>query len=384
MDLALLLLALLGHTLVWVAAINRIHAVAIPYQWGHRVTLLMMSCLVLLPVGIWWWWAPIGSGRFDWREVPLPGLLYLGLCWVVTAATLVWWAWRRVWHRPPVVLRWHRTQSVELADGGEKSASGEHAHHFLVRLPGNQILQLDLTERAIDVPRLPPPLEGLSIVHLSDFHFTGRVGKSYFQEVVRRSNQLQPDLVAITGDLVDHADYIDWMPETLGKLTGRYGVYFILGNHDARIDVRPLRGVLEACGMVDLGGRWVQIDIRGEPLVLAGNELPWLPPAADLTHCPPRSGGPMRIVLAHSPDQLEWARAHDADLLLAGHTHGGQIRFPLIGAIFAPSAVGVKYASGVFYCPPTIMHVTRGVSGELPVRLNCPPEIAHLVLHCGK
>jgi predicted MPP superfamily phosphohydrolase len=68
-------------------------------------------------------------------------------------------------------------------------------------------------------------------------------------------------------------------------------------------------------------------------------------------------------------------------LLLAGHTHGGQIRFPLIGPILAPSRVGVKYDSGVFYAPPTIMHVTRGVSGELPVRLNCPPEMAHLALH---
>ncbi len=66
---------------------------------------------------------------------------------------------------------------------------------------------------------------------------------------------------------------------------------------------------------------------------------------------------------------------------MAGHTHGGQIRLPLIGAVFSPSRQGVQYASGLFYAPPTIMHVTRGVSGELPIRLNCPPEMAHLVLH---
>jgi len=101
-----------------------------------------------------------------------------------------------------------------------------------------------------------------------------------------------------------------------------------------------------------------------------------------MTRCPRRSpgGGPLRIVLSHSPDQLKWAQTHDADLLLAGHTHGGQVCFPLVGAILTPSRVGVKYSSGIFYAPPTIMHVTRGVSGRFPIRLNCPPEMARLVL----
>ena len=152
-----------------------------------------------------------------------------------------------------------------------------------------------------------------------------------------------------------------------------------------RADVKRLRQVLNQCGLIDLGGCWKQIEVCGEPIVLAGNELPWLMPAADMSDCPPRSadGGPLRIILAHSPDQLQWARAQDADLLLAGHTHGGQIRLPLIGPIFSPTAAGVKYASGLFFAPPTIMHVTRGLSGELPIRLNCPPEMAHLVLHAA-
>ena len=200
--------------------------------------------------------------------------------------------------------------------------------------------------------------------------------------MVRRSNEIDPELVLITGDLVDHQDYLAWIPDTLGRLRARCGVYFILGNHDTRVDVRRLRATLVDSGLIDLGGRFLQVDVRGYPVVLAGNELPWLPPAADMSRCPPRGadGGPLRIVLAHTPDQLSWARAYDADLMLAGHTHGGQIRFPWIGQILSPSLEGVKYASGVFYAPPTILHVTRGVSGELPVRLNCPPEMAHLVL----
>ena len=222
------------------------------------------------------------------------------------------------------------------------------------------------------MPRLPSALDGLSVMHLSDLHFTGWVGKPYFQEIVRLSNELQPDLVALTGDLVDRDRSIDWIPDTLGRLTARYGVYCVLGNHDAHVNVERLVRVLEQCGLNYLGGRYVQVEIRGVPVVLAGNELPWLVPAANLEHClPPSRGGPFRIVLAHSPDQLQWAQAHDADLLLAGHMHGGQIRLPFIGPIFAPSRHGVKYASGVFHAPPTVMHVTRGISGKLPLRMNC-------------
>ena len=69
--------------------------------------------------------------------------------------------------------------------------------------------------------------------------------------------------------------------------------------------------------------------------------------------------------------------------MLAGHTHGGQIRIPPLGAIFSPTWRGVRYVSGIFYAPPTILHVTRGVSGDVPVRWNCPPEIALLRLRAG-
>ena len=114
---------------------------------------------------------------------------------------------------------------------------------------------------------------------------------------------------------------------------------------------------------------------------MAGNELPWFPPAADLSQAPPPApDGPLRIVLAHSPDQIAWAQSADVDLMLAGHTHGGQIRLPLLGPIFVPSRWGVHYASGLFHAAPTTMHVSRGVSAEFPVRVGCPPELAHLVL----
>ena len=388
MDFSLLLLALLGHAVLSVAAGNRVHATAMPHWVSLCLSSLCMVCLVSVPVGLAWWFIHAGVdflGDIHWREIPLPIVFYLGVCWAAAVLAVGGWAWRVLLRRPPAVLRSSRTRLVELAQDSAQLALEEHAHHFLVHLPGNEILKLDVTEWAIEVSRLARALDGLSIVHFSDFHFSGRVGKAYFQEVVRQSNQMEPDLVAITGDLVDRTRYIDWIPDTLGRLRARYGVYFVLGNHDLRVDTNRLCRVLEESGLVGLGGRWREIEIRGEPVVLAGNELPWLAPAADLAGCPKRSGdGALRIILSHSPDQLDWAQAQDADLLLAGHTHGGQIRFPLIGPIVSPSREGVKYASGVFYAPPTIMHVTRGLSGLFPVRLKCPPEMAYLVLRAAR
>jgi len=365
--------------------VNRIHGVAIPWWAVHGLTLIGFGCLVLIPVGLGFWFASSGLhsvGRGDWSQIPEAALLYLPVCWVSAVAGITRWVWRHLLHGPPAVLRSDRTRSLDLVPQTTPMVE-EYRHHFLVHLPGNEILQLDVAERALDVPWLSPVLEGLVIVHLSDFHFTGRVGKTYFKDVIGHSNLLQPDLVAITGDLVDRPDCIDWIPDTLGQLRSRFGTYFVLGNHDRKAGASRLRRMLVDSGLVDLGGRWVEVLIRDQPVVLAGNELPWFPPAADLQNAPPPStqGGPIRILLTHSPDQLDWARAQQIDLMLAGHTHGGQVRFPLIGPILAPSLEGVRYASGTFHSPPTIMHVTRGISGQLPVRMNCPPEMAKLTLH---
>ncbi len=382
MDALLLLLALIGHATLWIALINRLHGLAMPKWVTGGLTLAGFAAMGLIP--IWFGLRLAQEGLADWFQIVPLWLGYLVVCWIVAVLTVGRWIWRHVLRRPPAVLRWHRSRSLDLT--GTAREEEDHAHHFLVHLPGNETLQLDVEERAIDIPRLDPALDGLLILHLSDLHFTGRVGKAYFQDVVHLGNQLEPDLIAITGDLMDNNDCIDWIPDTLGKFKSRYGTYFVLGNHDLQVEIGRLRRTLVESGLIDLGGRWLQTPIKNSSVVLAGNELPWIPPAADTQGAPPPSaeGGPLRILLSHSPDQLDWARAHDFDLLLAGHTHGGQIRFPLIGPILLPSLRGVKYSSGIFHAPPTVMHVTRGVSGKLPIRLNCPPEIAKLVLHSGQ
>ena len=381
-----LLAAVFGHTVLCLALVNRAHATGIPIRVGKFIYLSLSVIVPGVPIlfGYWFWiraehlGSPVG-----FATLPLAATPYLGTCWLAAIAIGIHWFRRNMLEPPPDSLRSERRRILRLLRKPTGYGPEDHDLHFMVRLPGNQTLDLDVSERGIDLPSLPPELDGFSILHLSDLHFTGKVPKSYFEEVVEICNDLAPDLVVVTGDLLDRQECLDWIPDTLGRLRGRYGTYFILGNHDVEVGPQVLRTALKASNLVDLGGRFVELPVGKETLILAGNELPWLPPAADFAKAPPPSSraGPVRIALSHSPDQLPWAQQNEVDLLLAGHLHGGQIRIPVLGPIVSPSWHGVRYASGLFHSPPTLMHVSRGISGEIPLRLNCRPEVAKITLH---
>ena len=378
MDVFLLLLALLGHAFLWIGLVNRLHSVGVRRWIVGIVTLGCFASAALIPFLVGWWYL---------QHRAMEGILgiYIVVCLMAVAITLLRLVYLRIFRKMPSVVRFHGRQPVKINLDRAAVTPDETVHHFMARLPLNEILRLELTRWDFDVPGLAPELDGLSIAQLSDWHLTGRVGKAYFREVVRACNELQPDLVCITGDIVDAVAHLNWIDDTLGQLTARHGVYFILGNHDLRAAPDRLRVVLKENGLIDLGGRSQCIEINGRPVVLAGNESPWID-GRGLAEQSLRqeTAGALRIVLSHSPDQLAWAQVQHVDLMLAGHTHGGQIRIPPLGAIFSPTASGVEHTAGVFYAPPTIMHVTRGISGDIPVRWNCPPEIALLRLRAIK
>jgi uncharacterized protein len=388
MQLALFLFAIIGHVFLWIGILNRTHSIGIPRWITTIATFVCFSLVGFGTFGAGWWWFAGGSDSLsfvNWQPILQPGrlivFLYSVICWLVAAATLIRWMCFR-FRRPPEFLLVHRQRQLDISPVAAALSAEEHRHRIDVHLPGNDTLKLELTERTVEISRLPKALDGLTVVHISDLHFTGLVGKAYFREVVRVCNELNPDLVAITGDLIDKQKCIGWIPDTIGQLKSRYGVYVILGNHDLRVNVTDLRRALSDCGLIDVGGRWMRIEVRGESIIIAGNELPWFSPAADMGNCETRTSqtGQLRMLLSHSPDQLDWARSNDFDLMLCGHTHGGQIRLPIIGPILSPSMSGVKYDCGFFHSHPTLMHVTRGISGKQPLRWNCSPEIAFLTL----
>jgi hypothetical protein len=252
---------------------------------------------------------------------------------------------------------------------------------LLSAVPGNQVCQLHVHRKTLHLPRLPSELNGLAIAHLSDLHMVGNLTEPFYQQVVEIANSLDADLVCISGDIVEKSCCLDWIPSTLARLTAKHGRYFVLGNHEQRLpDPQVLRDALCEAGFTHLGGRCESLTINGAQILLAGNELPWFGTAPEI---PPQFRNPQatfRILLSHSPDQLALARREEFDLMLAGHTHGGQIRLPGLGALISPSWHGWRYASGLFHEPPTVMHVSRGIAGTELIRLNCPPEITLLIL----
>lgn len=378
--------ALFGHVAICVASINRLHSIGLGCRALRAVNTLWYLFFFGVPLSVASWYT---MSTVTGRAPPLVGpaaflfVSYTAISAIAAMITSVCIVTR--FHHAPTTERLitNHTNRVDMIRQLGGRPVGDFVTGLASRIPGNEILQLSIHEKTLVLPRLADALDGLTMVHLSDLHLTGQLTIPFFQEVIRQTNALEPDLVAITGDIIDKRQCLSWIPEILGPLTCRGGVFYVLGNHDQRVrDDNAVQEALDDAGLIGVGGCWHAVEVRSHPIILAGNALPWYAPAADLGGCPTThpSGRPLRVALSHSPDQFDWARHHDFDLMLAGHTHGGQIRLPIIGPVLSPSWHGVRYASGTFYKPPTVMHVSRGISGTRPIRLNCPPELARLVL----
>jgi len=357
---------------------NQVHATAWHRKLRKTLEKIIYLCVIALGCGIWF--------TLPYRLLPERS----------TAATTSWWlyAWACLLISIPVTLRWlyrksrpappavreHTRYSLDLAEEIKGPAYHGWQAKLLKLIPGNQMLQLAVEHKSLALPSLPQDLQGLRIAHLADLHFTGKIDKQYFQLVTRQINRLQADFICLTGDIVDNPSCLGWIDELLSTVHARFQKLYVLGNHDRRIpNDRSIRDAMQASGWIDATGDWTTCQVGKARLAFTGNEYPWFAhPAAD----PDRDhdANELRIVLAHSPDQLDWARRRHCQLMLAGHTHGGQVRFPWIGPVIAPSRYGVRFASGVFTIGNMLMHVTRGVSCDDPIRWNCPPEITLLTL----
>ncbi len=380
----LLALGTLGHAILWVGLVNRVHGLGINRRGVDLMTYLCGVAFVAIPIAVGVALIPTWAGRYDLLPPFTADMawiyVYAGAVVCILAA-MQRWQWRSHPERRRALLSNHTT-NIKVADELAEPMTAPGLPRWLSRLPGNQVLNLCLQEKDVVLPRLPRRHEGLRIAHISDLHMSGRITRAYFERVVEEVNRCEADFVAITGDVVERNMCLDWIPETLGRLRAPGGVYYVLGNHDRHVGPTRLTAALDDAGLIYLGGTWRQVTIRDTPLILAGNELPWFRPAADLSDCPAHdeSGLPLRILLAHSPDQFQWAQANKMDLMLAGHNHGGQVRLPILGPIVAPSLHGVRYAAGTFRVGNTVLHVSRGTSSLTPFRWACPPEIAVLKL----
>jgi predicted MPP superfamily phosphohydrolase len=383
--LAILILGAVGHTILWAGLVNRIHALGIGRAAVKAATATCCALFAAIPLAVAGALLREHALQTTDRSAAL-AWDYLSVCAIICVAAAVQrWLWRIHPDRRGVLLANH-TSRVDLSKLVAGPLTQPGIATWLACLPGNEALTVSVQEKQLVIPRLTPAYDGLRIVHLSDLHMSGRFAKNFYECIIDEVNQQKPDLVAITGDLIERDECLAWIPDTLGRLSARDGIYYVLGNHDRDVRKDQLVSALTDAGLIHLGGTQRTVTIRHTPAILAGNELPWYRPAADLRQCTPHNaqGLPLRIVLSHSPDQFAWAQANEVDLLLAGHNHGGQVCLPLLGPIVAPSLHGVRYASGTFRQGNTVLHVSRGVASLTPLRWNCAPEIAVLVLSAGK
>jgi predicted MPP superfamily phosphohydrolase len=373
--------ACLGHLVLMIVSHNWWYGLALPRKAGtiiHLVHALLIAAFPAVLIEAFGWdlaGLPQWSSSFDWPQL---ATLYVLICTVVGFVALPINTALRLRRRDPSLVMQSRVLDVAKHLGHRPL--GDSKQRLLTYLPGNEVFQIELVERTLRLARLPAAWDGLTILHLSDLHFHGTPDRDYFRFVADRCAEWQPDLVALTGDIADSTRHMRWIVPILGRLRWRIAAFAILGNHDHWLDTSFIRRRLSRVGMCVLTNNWRAIDVRGEPLIAIGHEGPWLRPEPDLHDCPRE---PFRLCLSHTPDNISWARRAGVDLMLSGHVHGGQIRFPLFGSVLVPSRHGRRYDCGVFDEAPTLLHVSRGLSGDHPVRYLCRPEVTLLTLRCG-
>lgn len=252
----------------------------------------------------------------------------------------------------------------------------------------------------VDVPvrGLPLALEGLTLVHISDPHVGVGPGAAVLRRAVDLANRESPDLVLLTGDFLDsHAS-----PEVAGeilvgelaRLQATEGVYAVLGNHDMSIGKARITTLLESAGVTVLATEHHSVTVGGATVWLLGVEdagvnfcrdfamfesaaRPQAEALAGWLDAIPSSD--VRLLLVHHPDFAMMLPPGRLDLVLAGHTHGGYVRLPFVGAPLTPSCFGQTLLAGPVKVDETLVYVSRGLGG-VRLRFNARPEIAVLRL----
>ncbi len=240
----------------------------------------------------------------------------------------------------------------------------------------------EITETDIWLRRLAAAHDGLSIVQLTDIHHSLFTPLETVQRAVHLANLLRPDLLALTGDYVTLSPSYIWpVARALGKLRARLGVFAVLGNHDFRVDADEITRALREQRIRVLRNSRFALRTRSATLWIIGvDDLWWnaddLPAA--MQSIPARDP---KILLCHNPLGIRQAAAHGIDFMLSGHTHGGQVRLPVVGSVYGRSKLGERFVEGWNQLDGTQIYVSRGIGKVLlPVRFGCPPEIACLRL----
>jgi len=266
-----------------------------------------------------------------------------------------------------------RALAANLAPGLAQLARAAFAEPFV----------LTVERHAVMLPRLPRTLDGLRIVQLTDLHHSPFTGSGQLQQAIETANSLQPDIIALTGDYVSHErEYAAPCAELVGRLRAKHGIFAVLGNHDHWTDAPLVADLFRAEGIRVLINEGLRFELAGASFWLAGVDDTMV----GLEDLPLALAGSqadeMKLLLAHNPTILRRAARARVDLVLSGHTHGGQVAWRSERS--ASGKPRRRILRGLGRRGDTQIYVSRGLGTVvLPIRYGSPPEVTLLELRCA-
>lgn len=356
-----------------------------PHETRERQMVLprLIGIVLLCDLGDWTLLRALPWLRLSFStQIALPlivaALVRLALLWgwAIAALILRWWQRR---HGTPA-----RDRPLVLAFlVVNLSFSAIQAYAYVA-----EPLLVETTELSLAFEDLSSAAPPVRVVHLTDIH----IERNSYREatVIRRVNALQPDLIVLTGDYLNLSRLHDPVSaahfrELVGQLRAPYGIYAVRGSVEPTID--SMAWLAEGTDLVWLEQEAVTVDVRGQSVTLLGVACSHQEPLDARRLAQTAQGVPadaFTLLLYHSPDLIREAAAGQIDLYLGGHTHGGQLRLPILGPIYTGSKYGSKYASGLFQEGSTRMVISRGIGMEgsnMPrARFLCRPEIVSIEL----
>jgi predicted MPP superfamily phosphohydrolase len=282
----------------------------------------------------------------------------------------------------PTPIRWKQRGRVSPIGGAPETPLRALALNLTnaARSALTEPYRLTIEHQQIYLRRLPPELDGFRVVQLSDIHHSPFTSRQQIERAVTTAIRLQPDIIALTGDYISkEREYAAPCAEILGRLRARHGVFAVLGNHDHWTDAALITDLFRAEGITVLVNQGMRFEKNGASFWLAGVDDTMV----GLEDLPLALAGSreeeMKLVLAHNPIILRRAARAGVDLVLSGHTHGGQVNLrPEKSASGRPRR---RLLKGLARQGDTQIYVTRGLGTVvLPVRFGCPPEVSLLEL----
>jgi predicted MPP superfamily phosphohydrolase len=306
----------------------------------------------------------------------------LGLFWLITSACIgVYW----------LVDRAYRNAHPEKVHGVCEEPSivvklrKAHMPIALLRRLGahNDVYDIEVTRNEVFIDDLHEAFDGYRVAFLTDTHVAGFVRREFYRAVVDQVNCFDPDLILLGGDFVTWRRHIPLMADVLlTDLKARDAVLAVLGNHDYWANGDEVKAAMAAKGVQFIINRSHVIRRNGAELPVVGiDEVYRGQPDVEAAFAGVKRGP--RIGVTHHPDLIDQVDDRRIDLLVCGHTHGGQIRLPFFGPLVVPSKHEGRYAAGFHRVGEVLMYVSRGIGAIPPIRILCPPEVATFTLRRG-